>query len=106
TDTDTAARAMAAHLGPDAVVVSLQNGVDNVERIRVHLRNRVLPGLVYVAAEMAGPGHVRHTGGGNLTIGETDALRRSNVADRRVLEEIAGLFAGTGIKVTISEAVE
>jgi 2-dehydropantoate 2-reductase len=106
TDTDAAARAMAAHLGPDAVVVSLQNGVDNVERIRVHLRNRVLPGLVYVAAEMAGPGHVRHTGGGNLTIGDPDVLRRSNMADRRVLEEIADLFAGAGIKVTISDAVE
>jgi 2-dehydropantoate 2-reductase len=66
----------------------------------------VLPGLVYVAAEMAGPGHVRHTGGGNLTIGETDVLRRSSMADRRVLEEIADLFAGAGIKVTISEAVE
>jgi len=105
-DTDDAARAMAPHLAPDAVVVSLQNGVDNVERIHAHLRNRVLPGLVYVAAEMAGPGHVRHTGGGNLTIGELDVLRRGNMSDRRQLEDIAALIAGAGIKVTISEAVE
>src|ERR1051325_5122440 len=52
-DTDDAARAMAAHLDPEAAVLSLQNGVDNVERIRAHLPNRVLPGLVYVAAQMA-----------------------------------------------------
>ena len=45
TDTDTAARAMAPHLAPEAVLVNLQNGVDNVERIRAHLPNRVLPGL-------------------------------------------------------------
>jgi 2-dehydropantoate 2-reductase len=105
-DTDAAAGAMAPHLGRDAVVVSLQNGVDNVERIRTHVGNRVLPGLVYVAAEMAGPGHVRHTGGGNLTIGELDVLRRGNMADRRQLEDIAALLAGAGIKVTISDAVE
>jgi 2-dehydropantoate 2-reductase len=106
TDTDDAARAMAPHLGADAVVLNLQNGVDNVERIRAHLGNRVLPGLVYVAAEMAGPGHVRHTGGGSLTIGELDVLRRSNRSERQMLEEIAALFAGAGIKVTISDAVE
>lgn len=109
-DTDAAARAMAPHLGPDAVVVSLQNGVDNAERIRAqignHVGNRVLPGLVYVAAEMAGPGHVRHTGGGSLTIGEPDVLRRTNLSDRRRLEDIAALFTGAGIKVTISDAVE
>jgi 2-dehydropantoate 2-reductase len=105
TDTDDAARAMAPYIGPDAVVVNLQNGVDNAERIRAHLGNRVLPGLVYVAAEMAGPGHVRHTGGGSLTIGELAALRK-NGADRPRLEAIAALFAGAGIKVTISDAVE
>jgi len=104
-DTDDAARAMAAHLDPEAAVLSLQNGVDNVERIRAHLPNRVLPGLVYVAAQMAGPGSVRHTGGAALTIGELKAFRREG-ADRRLLEDIAALFAGAGIKVTISAAVE
>src|SRR5215471_10590336 len=33
-DTEAAARAIAPHLAPDAVVISLQNGVDNVERLR------------------------------------------------------------------------
>src|SRR5262245_20438733 len=34
TDTEAAARVLAPHLASGAVVVSLQNGVDNVERIR------------------------------------------------------------------------
>lgn len=105
-DTDAAARAMAPHLGPDAVVLSLQNGVDNVERIRAHVHNRVLPGLVYTAAEMAGPGSVRHTGGGSVVIGTLKAFCRDEAADRRLLEEIAALLAGVGIKVTISATVE
>jgi 2-dehydropantoate 2-reductase len=105
-DTDDAGRAMAPHLPADAAVLSLQNGVDNVERIRAQVPNVVLPGLVYVAAQMAGPGSVNHTGGGNLTIGRLKAFARADGSDRRWLEEIAALFTGAGIKVTISETVE
>jgi 2-dehydropantoate 2-reductase len=109
-DTDDAARAMAPHLGRDAVVLSLQNGVNNVERIRAQLENRaesrVLPGLVYTAAEMAGPGHVRHTGGGSLVIGQLKAFRRADGSDQRVLDEVAALFRHAGVAVTISENVE
>jgi 2-dehydropantoate 2-reductase len=105
-DTDDVAHAMAPHLPREAVILSMQNGVNNVERIRTHVDNRVLPGLVYVAAEMAGPGHVRHTGGGSLTIGQLKALRRNDESDRRLLKEIATLFGGAGIKVTISDNVE
>ena len=105
-DTDDAARALAPHLGGDAVVISLQNGVDNVERIAAQVPNVVLPGLVYVAAQMAGPGSVHHTGGGSLTIGDLDVVRRENRSDRRLLEEIAALFTGAGITVTISDAIE
>ncbi len=41
-DTETVAREIAPHLAPGAVVVSMQNGVDNVERIRAGERNRRL----------------------------------------------------------------
>src|SRR5262245_21105009 len=68
-DTDSAAQAMASQLAPEAVVLSLQNGVDNVERIRAHTNNPVLPVLVYAAAQIPAPGSVQHTGGGSLVIG-------------------------------------
>ena len=55
---------------------------------------------------MAAPGSVHHTGGGNLTIGRLEAFARNDGSDRRLLEAIAALFAGAGIKVTISEAIE
>jgi len=68
TDTDSAAREMAPHLRADALVLSLQNGVDNAQRAQALLRQTVAPAVVYVATEMAGPGHVRHHGRGELVI--------------------------------------
>src|SRR5262249_32260471 len=69
-DTEEAARALAPHLAPGAVVCSLQNGVDNVERIRAAAGIEALPTVVYVAAAMTGPGQVRHTGRGDLVVGD------------------------------------
>src|SRR5262245_37023730 len=42
-DTETAARAIAPHLAPGAIVLSLQNGVDNVERLGALIANVVVP---------------------------------------------------------------
>ena len=101
-DTDDAARAMAPQLAADTVVLSLQNGVNNVERIRLHVQAPVIAGLVYAAAEMSAPGSVRHTGGGSLVIGRLNALPGDQETDPRRLSEIAALFTGAGIAVKIS----
>lgn len=69
-DTVAAAEAIAPHLDPGAVVLSLQNGLGNAERIAGVLGRPVLPAVVYVAVEMAGPGHVVHHGRGELVIGK------------------------------------
>jgi 2-dehydropantoate 2-reductase len=68
-DTETAAWAIAPHLEPGAVVVSMQNGVDNVERIRAACGIDALGAAVYVAAEMPAPGVVKHSGRGDLIVG-------------------------------------
>lgn len=69
-DTEAAAAAIAPHLRDGALVLSLQNGIDNAERLQSLLpRQRVQPVLVYAAVELAGPGHVRHHGRGELVIG-------------------------------------
>lgn len=68
-DTETAAKEIAPHLTPDAVVVSMQNGVDNVERIRAASGIDALGAAVYVAAEMMAPGVVKHSGRGDLIVG-------------------------------------
>ena len=92
TDTESAAKALAPHLERDAIVLSLQNGVDNIERLRAVLPQEIAPAAVYVATEMAGPGHVRHHGRGELVIGATT-------------RDIAAAFTAAGVPVQISDNV-
>lgn len=102
-DTEVAARQLAPHLDPQAIVIGLQNGVDNIERIRAQLPNPVLPAVVYVAAAMAGPGFVRHTGRGDLVIGNMGA--RPGLSEAH-LGEISALFGRAEIACRVSHNVE
>jgi 2-dehydropantoate 2-reductase len=68
-DTEAAGRLMQPYLQADALVLCLQNGVDNADRLcSVLLGHTVRAAVVYVAAEMAGAGHVKHNGRGDLVI--------------------------------------
>jgi 2-dehydropantoate 2-reductase len=71
-DTESVAQEIKPFLAKDATVLSLQNGVDNCERIKTVLSNPVYPAVVYVATGMAGSGHVKHFGRGELVIGDQD----------------------------------
>jgi 2-dehydropantoate 2-reductase len=68
-DTEAAGRELVGRLGADSVLASLQNGVDNAERLAAVIGRPVIPAVVYVGTEMAGAGHVRHHGRGELVIG-------------------------------------
>ena len=94
TDTERAAAAMAPHLAPDTLVLSLQNGVDNAERLRAVLAQPVAPAVVYVATEMAGPGHVRHHGRGDLVIPPISGV-----------DELVTLFGSAGVPTQVSDNV-
>jgi 2-dehydropantoate 2-reductase len=69
-DTEAAGAQIKALLRPDAIVLSLQNGVDNAQRLSEVLGRAVVPTVVYVGTGMAGPGHVRHFGRGELVLGD------------------------------------
>lgn len=95
TDTEAAGAAMAPHLAPGALVLDLQNGVDNAPRLAAVLpQHAVLASVVYVATEMAGPGHVRHHGRGDLVL--EDGPRSAAVA---------ALLAAAGVPVQLSDNV-
>jgi 2-dehydropantoate 2-reductase len=81
-DTESGAAAIKPHLAPDASVLSLQNGVENADRLRALLRQEVVAAVVYVGTEMAGPGHVRHHGRGELVIEQSKASDDIARADR------------------------
>lgn len=67
-NTETAAASISPHLAQDALVLSLQNGVDNAQRLTSVILQQVLPCVVYVAVEMVAPGHVKHRGRGELVL--------------------------------------
>jgi 2-dehydropantoate 2-reductase len=106
TDTDAAAQALAPFLTADSIVLSLQNGVDNVERLRARVPGRVFAAVVYVAAAMAGAGHVRHTGRGDLVIGAIDADPLAREVDPPTLRQIATWFERAGIGCVVSDSIE
>jgi 2-dehydropantoate 2-reductase len=77
-DTEAAGAQIEPHLRPDALVLCLQNGVDNADRLRKVLpEHPISAAVVYVATEMAGPGHLKHHGRGELVIEPLTASRRA-----------------------------
>lgn len=100
-DTESAGEQLRPHLPPGALVLSLQNGVDNAQRLQAVLpQQTVVPAVVYVATEMAGPGHLRHHGRGELVIGPSDrsvgvaqALAAAGVPTEVSAQAIGALWA-------------
>jgi 2-dehydropantoate 2-reductase len=93
-DTENTAAMMAPFVEPDAVVLSLQNGIDNAKRLHAQLVRTVYPAVVYVAAEMMGPGHLKHHGRGELVVGPS-------AMSTEMLED----FVNAGVQVHISDNV-
>lgn len=108
-DNEASARSIAPHLKPDAIVVSLQNGVDNVETIRAASGIDALPAVVYIAAELPSPGVLKHLGRGELAVGELSSAPASPLsagAKSSRPQKIAALFATAGVPCRVSENIE
>lgn len=113
TDTETVARQMAAHLAPEALVLSLQNGVENAATIAARVSQPVVPAVVYVAVAMPAPGCVAHHGRGDLVIGPLRSPAAgagvspaaSEAATEQRLQALADLFAAAGVPVRVSDDV-
>jgi 2-dehydropantoate 2-reductase len=107
-DTASAAASLAPHLRAGAIVVSLQNGVENAAVIRDALRAAgyspspvVLPSVVYVGAAMPTPAHLKHTGRGDLVIGPG-----ADASLAPAVERVAELFSRAGVTCRVSDSIE
>ncbi|MDR7462842.1 MAG: 2-dehydropantoate 2-reductase [Armatimonadota bacterium] len=76
-DTESAARLLPPLLHEQTAVLTLQNGVDNPDRIASVVGWRhVMAGAAFVFATVRAPGEVAHTGGpGRVVFGEMDGAR-------------------------------
>jgi 2-dehydropantoate 2-reductase len=82
-------------LHPDTSILTLQNGVENPQRLRAVTGHPVIPAVVYVGSEMAGPGHVKHHSGDALVIGSSP---RS--------EALAQTLNAAAIQTTVADDIE
>jgi 2-dehydropantoate 2-reductase len=96
TDTASTARALAPLLSANAIVVSMQNGVDNAEQIRAASGLEALGAVVYVAASVLAPGRVKHVGRGDLVVGPRNPRT----------ERVAELFERASVPCRISDNIQ
>ncbi|HEY3189244.1 MAG TPA: 2-dehydropantoate 2-reductase, partial [Solirubrobacteraceae bacterium] len=99
-DTDDAAARLWSVLGPDTAVLSLQNGVDNEDRIDAKLgAGRAMGGVAQVFATIESPGVIRHQAAGRIIFGELDG----KITERA--ERLRDAFARAHVPVELTTAI-
>ena len=99
-DTDDAAARLWSVLGPDTPVLSLQNGVDNEDKIDAKLgAGRAMGGVAQVFATIESPGVIRHHAAGRIIFGELDG----RISDRA--ERLRDAFARAEVPVELSRTI-
>lgn len=99
-DTEEAAGRLWSVLGPDTPVLSLQNGVDNEDKIDGALGvGRALGGVAQVFATIESPGVIRHQAAGRIIFGELDG----RVTERA--ERLREAFARAEVPVELSSDI-
>ena len=96
-DTETATAQVRSVVGAETPVLSLQNGVDNEEKIDAILGpGHALGGVTYVFAAIESPGVIAHAFAGSVVLGEMDGRSTPRA------ERLRDAFAAAGIPVTLS----
>ena len=104
-DTDAASARLAPLLGEQTAVVSLQNGVENEEKLAHAIgEDHVMGGAAFIFAGITEPGVIVHTGGpASITFGELDGRISQRAQRLQALCEQAGFEAqlSTDIKAVL-----
>ena len=96
-DTERATAQIRGVVGQDTPVLSLQNGVDNEEKVDAILGpGRALGGVCYVFAAIESPGVIAHNFAGTVVLGELDGRTTARA------ERLRDAFAAAGVPVTLS----
>lgn len=99
--TRPALSAIAALLGEQTRIMTLQNGVGHVDRIQAFVdRSRIIHGVTTYPCDMVGPGHVRTQGDGDIRMMSVDNTHSEQ------LVAIADLFSRAGFNCRIQPDVE
>ncbi len=89
-ETSSAADVAATVLKDDGFVLTLQNGLGNVEQLDAVLgEERVMAGLSFHSADLTEPGKVTHSNHGPTYLGERNGRKTDRLEKLRVLMEMA-----------------
>lgn len=96
--TECVARDLPSQISDNTAVLSLQNGLGNVEMLKATLGDgRILAGTTSHGATVLAPGRIRHAGEGDTIIGETGPHSSDRAA------RIADVFTASGFNTTVTE---
>jgi 2-dehydropantoate 2-reductase len=102
TATAAVAAAAAGAIGPATLVLTLQNGLGNIEALLPYVpRDRLLAGTTTLGTELVGPGHIRALGSGETVLGALAA----GAACLSLAERIRDDFASAGLIAAASADV-
>jgi len=102
-DTEKTIQAIASILPSHAVILSLQNGVANVDIATKWIPNPVYAAVVYVATGMIGHRTMKHHGRGELYVGSLQLVQER---DRENLAAICALFEGADVPCSIAQHIK
>jgi 2-dehydropantoate 2-reductase len=99
-DTENAMRQIHPLIHDETVVISLQNGLGNVETMEAIIpKHQILAGVTTHGVIFSKPGEITHTGKGHTLLGELTGVRSPR------LQKIVQLFNKSGIKTDASDNI-
>lgn len=99
-DTEEAAKLLGPVMGEKTAILSLQNGVDNPDKIaNLWGQQRTLAGVAYIGARVLSPGVIEHSAAGRIVLGAVSGAA-SNKA-----EEAQRVFSEARVPCTVSPMI-
>jgi 2-dehydropantoate 2-reductase len=104
-DTKSAIKTCVPVINEDALILSLQNGIGNLEKIAKFIsEEKILGGVTSQGATLLGVGKVKHAGQGDTVIGPFKEENFEKIRER--LEGIVQIFNKADIETKISKKVD
>jgi len=100
-DTEQAARDCMRIISHDTMVLTLQNGIGHIEKIGAILGyGRIIAGTTSFGSTVLGPGKIKPSNIGEITIGELNGAATSRLAD------LADTLTKAGIETHVSDRID
>jgi len=99
-DTESAILDARKIISKDTIVLSLQNGLDSVDKIKKFVDcNKIIAGVTTHGAFFYKPGFIKHTGKGTTILGELNGQKTKRIVN------IVDTFNGIGIETIVSKNI-